>query len=93
MPPEQAHGMRRRRTRRHQAARADDAFLNRIDDRGVDCVIHPEVVCVDDEHSGIGNKSQQLTGQALACREPGPSGAVVHVLQYPEPVHRFPQAT
>jgi hypothetical protein len=58
--------------------------LDRTDDRGVDRVIHPEVVSVDDEHPGIRSEPQRFAGPRLPA-------TVVHDSQYREPAP-FPAA-
>jgi hypothetical protein len=68
---QQPHRRERPWARHHQAARTGDPVLDRLDDRGVDRVVHPEVVGVDDEHASIGSEAQQLTGPDHGRRDSG----------------------
>jgi hypothetical protein len=78
-------GVLRRRARNHQAARTGDPFLDRVDDRGVDRVVHPEVIEVDDEYPGIGRKTQQLTRPNRGRGGHGLQGVSLHVFSIRTP--------
>jgi len=65
MTCQEVHGMQRPGTRYHQGRGTEQSIGKGTEDRRVDRVAHPKIICVDDQEAGICWMSQQPVCQAF----------------------------